>query len=230
MTMLLERLTIQAYKDQEYSERDGPVFVVWMNPQSYQRSLAVQTVDLKAINGSAPCPTYARIGEESLTMTLVFDTTGVIPNPQGGEDMPANGVSALLEALIDKIAKTNPDTDRPNFLQLSWAQLQARCVLTNMSIDYKLFRPDGTPIRANANLSFLAYTSTLCASRLTHNAAKQETQVVTLLPGDTLPALCSQIYGQSSLYLKVARYNGLLAFRSLRSGTQVLFPPLAQLH
>ena len=51
----------------------------------------------------------------------------------------------------------------------------------------------------------------------------------TALPGDTLPALCSQIYGSSAYYLKVARHNRLFSFRSLSAGHQIHFPPLTEL-
>ena len=44
--------------------------------------------------------------------------------------------------------------------------------------------------------------------------------------GENLPYLCHQIYGDASLYLEVARSNGLTNVRALSAGDQLLFPPL----
>lgn len=229
MGMRLERLTIRAYSDENYKEQAGEAFVVWMNPQSYQRKLEVNWADGKEINGPFSVPTFQKVGAETLAMKLIFDTTGLVPSPLGSDAMPANGVVELLEPLIDTIAKVSPKTNKPNFLQLSWAQLQARCVLTSMDIDYKLFRPDGTPIRAEASLLFHSHASSLTLSRTSATQPKDTTKLVTVVEGDTLPALCKRIYGNGEHYLDVAKYNGIFSFRNLKSGTQLSFPPLAEL-
>jgi hypothetical protein len=229
MSMRLERLKISAFKDEEFKHQDGNDFIVWMNPQSYQRNLSVKTTPAKEVNATGSSPTYARIGEETLSFKLVFDTTGLVLSPLGSQEMPADGVSALIEPLVDKIARVPTNGDRPNFVQLSWAQLQFRCLLTSLSVDYKLFRPDGTAIRAEASLSFTSFTSSVTLSRAAAVESKEITKVVTLLQGDTLPALCQRIYGDSIYYLDVARFNNIFSFRNMKVGTQIAFPPLAEL-
>uniref|UniRef100_UPI004048979C LysM peptidoglycan-binding domain-containing protein n=1 Tax=Roseivirga sp. TaxID=1964215 RepID=UPI004048979C len=47
--------------------------------------------------------------------------------------------------------------------------------------------------------------------------------------GDTLPDLCNLIYSSPSYYVQVAKYNGLNKFRSLKPGTQLIFPPIVTL-
>jgi hypothetical protein len=227
--MRLERMTICAYRDEEFKEQYGKKFVVWMNPQSYQRNLNIGVAPAKELNATGSSPTYLRIGEETLGFKLIFDTTGLVLSPLASEDMPADGVTALIEPLIDMIASVPKGSYRPNFVQLSWAQLQFRCVLTSMSVDYKLFRPDGTPIRAEASLTFTSFTSSTTLSRSTAVESKDITRIVTLLPGDTLPSLCQTIYGNSIYYLDVARFNNIFSFRNLKTGMQLAFPPLDQL-
>ena len=220
---------IRAFSDEEFKKQDGSDFVVWMNPQSYQRSLTIIKKDTQSINAKGSSPTHAKVGEETFTFKLIFDTTGLVLSPLGSSRMPAEGVVSLIEPLIEKIAKVPPNRSQPNFVQLSWAQLQARCVLTSMSIDYKLFRPDGTPIRAEATLSFLAFTSAASLSRQCDVEPKDTPKFVTVVEGDTLPALCQRIYGDSKYYLDVAQLNDLFCFRILKAGTQLNFPPLADL-
>jgi hypothetical protein len=229
MGMRLERLTIRAFEDQEFSKQSGEEFTVWMNPESYKRTLNVSRSPVKEIRGKGSTTSFSRIGEETLAMTLIFDTTGLLPSPLGSDRMPQSGVVEILEPLIQKMAKVSPRTGEPYYLQLSWAQLQARCVLSSMSVDYKLFRPDGTPIRASVQLSFNSYSSSISLSRTSATTAKQSTQFVTVSEGESLPSLCNRIYGRSDYYLDVARYNGIFAFRKLKTGSRLKFPPASEL-
>ena len=225
MAMRLERLKIKAFIDEEFKTQDGGDFTVWLNPESYKRTLKIESTDQQALGGTGSTPLFKKIGQETIGLKLIFDTTGLVPSPLGNETMPEDGVVALIEPLIDKIAKVPPKKTRPNFVQLSWAQLQAKCVLESMSIDYKLFRPDGTPIRAVCDLSFKSFASALTLSRTAKLESKQIEQVVTVVEGDTLPGICYGIYGDSSMYLSVARYNNLTSFRKLAPGSQLRLPP-----
>jgi len=229
MGMRLERLTIRAFEDQEFTKQSGEDYTVWMNPESYKRTLNVSRSAVKEIGGNGSTSSFSRIGEETLSMTLIFDTTGLLPSPLGSDRMPQTGVVELLEPLIQKMAMVSPDTGEPCYLQLSWAQLQARCVLSSMTVDYKLFRPDGTPIRASVQLSFSSYSSSIALGRTSTTTAKQSSQFVIVTEGDTLPSLCNRIYGRSNYYLDVARYNGIFAFRNLMAGSRLEFPPTSEL-
>jgi Contractile injection system tube protein len=229
MSMRLERLTISAYKDDQFSEKEGEGFIVWMNPESYKRVLKVDWAPIPEINAADAKPTYKRVGGETLSMKLIFDTTGLVPSPLGSDTMPPNGVVDLLEPLISMMARVGHKQTEPNFLQLSWAQLQARCVLKSMDITYKLFRPDGTPIRAEADLTFDVFGSPLSVGRMAANQSKDTAKVVIMGAGDNLPSLCKKIYKDQLLYLSVARYNQISSFRNLKSGTQLIFPPKEEL-
>jgi hypothetical protein len=47
-----------------------------------------------------------------------------------------------------------------------------------------------------------------------------------VLPADTLPFLCFQVYRDPRHYLYVAAFNGLDDFRNLPVGRSIQFPPL----
>ena len=53
---------------------------------------------------------------------------------------------------------------------------------------------------------------------LTHKVVTRE--------GDTLPLICYDIYGDSSYYLEVAKYNNIANFRNLIPGTTLYVPPI----
>ena len=49
----------------------------------------------------------------------------------------------------------NGDIHRPNYLKVVWGTLQVkRCVLKSATIVYKMFKPDGVPLRAVITATF----------------------------------------------------------------------------
>lgn len=46
------------------------------------------------------------------------------------------------------------DHHEPRYVKLVWGTLLFKGRLTSLKIDYKLFKPDGTPLRAVVNCSF----------------------------------------------------------------------------
>ena len=50
--------------------------------------------------------------------------------------------------------------------------------------------------------------------------------MVTLNEGQTLSALCYEIYGDELLVGQVARFNNLNGYRNIPAGTQLLMPIL----
>lgn len=51
-------------------------------------------------------------------------------------------------------------------------------------------------------------------------------RLVTLKEGQTLSALCYEIYGDPLLVGQVARYNNLSGYRNIPAGTEILMPML----
>ncbi len=219
------KLTITAYSDPGFTSKVGEPFTVWMNPTSYTHNTQVGYNDRQAQGSSGPSPEFNRVSAETVSFELLFDATGVVPVPSG--QSYSNGVSDAISQLITLTVTLNGDIHSPNYLILSWAQLQFQCVLESMSINYTLFRPDGTPLRAKVQTSFQSYTSETQLANEEGKNSPDMTHIVIVNGGDTLPLLCYQIYGDSSYYWRVAAVNNLIDFRNLQPGTQLLFPPLS---
>ena len=99
-------------------------------------------------------------------------------------------------------------------------------MLKSASIAYKLFKADGTPLRATISASFVDAVEDQTRVALAQDSSPDLTHVRVLRAGETLAGLCQQIYGDPGLYLKVARANQLDSVRQLPAGTRVRFPPL----
>ncbi len=95
-----------------------------------------------------------------MTFDFLFDTTGVIKdasplslgmlNPLAKPKSVAKEIDDFKQSIMDY----QPDLHRPYFLKIIWGTLLFKCVLTNLDIEFKLFKPDGTPVRAVAKCTF----------------------------------------------------------------------------
>ena len=118
------------------------------------------------------------------------------------------------------------DTHRPHYLMLLWGTLIFKGVLTGMDIEYRLFGPDGTPLRAIAKCSFkgsIADTQRLLQDNL---MSPDVTHQRTFKASDRLPLMTNDIYTDQQYYIDVAKTNKLDSFRSIKPGTVVEFLPL----
>lgn len=227
MSGSLERLVVNAFSDPEYNSPTGEPFTVWLNPASYVHDYSVTYSDRQAQGSDGPSPEFNRVGQETVSFDLIFDATGIVPPPIPGTSLPSDGVAGLVDSFVALTATVNGTIHRPNYLKLSWAQLQFQCVLTRLKVTYTLFKPNGTPIRAKLSVTFLSFKSEKQLALEANLSSPDMTHLVTVAAGDTLPALCHRIYGSSTWYLKVAAFNGLMGFRALRPGLQLVFPPLS---
>lgn len=221
------RMMITAYTDPGFTSKasGSNPFTVWINPASYNFSRRIAYNDRQAQGAAGPSPDFNRVSEESVSFELMFDATGVLPVPTG--QSYANGVSDVIDQFMNLVATLKGSIHSPNYLILSWAQLQFQCVLASVRVNYTLFAPNGVPLRAKMDVEFSSFTSEGMLSGDSNKLSPDLTHAVTVISGDTLPDLCYKIYGESRYYIQVARFNRLLDFRSIKPGTKLLFPPLS---
>jgi LysM repeat protein len=227
MSGSLERMVITAYTDANFTAKTGSPFTVWINPATYTQDLNIRYTNRQAPGSNGPSPEFNQVGQDNISFDLVFDTTGVIPPPVAGTPLPANGVATLIATFRKLVLTVNGKIHRPNYVMLSWAQLQFQCVLSRMKVNYTLFKPNGTPLRATVSVTFLGFASEKQLAQEAQLSSPDVSHLVTVVSGDTLPALSHRIYGSSLYYMQVAKHNNLTNFRRLTPGTQLVFPPLS---
>jgi phage tail protein X len=163
---------------------------------------------------------FKKVKPGDLTLSFFIDGTG------------ANGRMDDVRARIAQfqlVTGYNGSIHRPNYLKVVWGTLQVkRCVLKSASIAYKLFRPDGVPLRAVISATFTDNSDDTTRVAMAEDTSADLTHVRVVKGGDTLPLLCYRIYGDPQQYLFVAAANGLDDFRRLRPGMTLHFPPLDQ--
>ena len=228
--MALQHLKIKILEglDPEYQ------FTAWINPASYQYTYGIKAGSSSSSSGNLSKPRVEAYAPDSISFKLILDATGLVPPPLPNQAIPRDGIASLINDFMMNIARPYSPKNAVNKSELcqprvkiSWAQLQFICMLSSLSIDYKLFKPDGTPIRAELSTSFTEYRNDASTPGQTASAAVTEDspKQVNVVEGDSLPGLCDQVYGDASQYILVAQANGLTQFRQLPPGTVLMFPP-----
>jgi nucleoid-associated protein YgaU len=118
------------------------------------------------------------------------------------------------------------ETHRPNFVALNWGTLLFKGQLTSMDVEYKLFKPDGTPIRAIVKCDFRGYIEDNLRVALENPLSPDITHERLFKANDRFPLMTDKIYENPNYYIDVAKANGLTSFRKIAAGTKLFFPPV----
>jgi len=217
----LERLVIRAHLNPDYSDRDVPpdrVFEAYVNPAEITLGYEVEYDGASGAGTTGSRMEFKKIKPGELALSFFLDGTG------------ANGRAANVQELVEKFQQVtgySGHIHRTHYLKVAWGTLQIkRCVLKSASIAYKLFRPDGVPLRAVISAAFTDNSDDTTRVAMAQDKSADLTHVRLVKDGDTLPALCETVYGEPRMYAEVARANGLDNFRALEPGLRLRFPPL----
>jgi len=215
----LERLLIHAFSDAGFKQQVG-AFEAYVNPAELVLSYEHEFDSGQGAGTTGSRMEFKKIRPGDLSLSFFLDGTGA-----NGRPLDVQAKVAEFQA----VTGYNGNIHRPNFLKLAWGTLTVRrCVLRRATVAYKLFRPNGVPLRATIHAVFTDTISDQQRVALAQDSSPDLTHVRTLRAGDSLAALCHEIYGDAGLDLKVARANGLTGLRGLPAGTRVRFPPLAR--
>jgi Contractile injection system tube protein/LysM domain len=214
----LEKLKIKAYEKPDYSGQSIGEFSAYINPSEITLSYEMEYDSAQGSGTTGSRMNFKKMKPGDLSLTFFLDGTG------------ANGDRIDVQQKIEQfqtITGYNGNIHRPNYLKLTWGTLSVkRCVLKSASIAYKLFKPDGVPLRAIITANFTDNSDDRTRQAISQDRSPDLTHLHLVKAGDTLPGLCQQIYGSADYYLEVARANQIDHFRRLIPGQKLIFPPL----
>ena len=221
----LAKLQIEAYLDPAYGQKwsggTNPV-VVGINPASCSQSMSAIFTPDKAAGDKAKKKIFNRPGDVTLRLELILDGTGAVPGAS------KKSVDEQIVDLRELAVQINPKTRSPHYLKLIWGTLLFKGRVQSLEINCTMFNPDGTPLRAKVGANFVGVNED-AKGRPSTASPRTGPSATTVEDGDTLPALCNRLYGDSAYYLKVAQANGLTSFRDLKPGQTLVFPPLDEM-
>lgn len=215
----LEKLTILSYEKADYSDKKpSGKFEAYVNPNEITLSYEIEYDSAQGAGTTNSRMTFKKAKPGDLSLTFFLDGTG------------ASGKLIDVQKKIEEFQLAtgyNGKIHRISYLKVVWGTLQVkRCVLKSASIVYKLFKPNGIPLRAVITANFTDNSDDKTSQAIAQNQSPDLTHVRLVKAGDTLPSLCYQIYNDPNYYLEVARANQIDNFRNLTAGSKIFFPPL----
>jgi hypothetical protein len=223
----LEKMLILAFPDSEKAETGGvndtkDKIEALINPETYTVTQKLKFSESGQGQGtSGKQLKYEYTEPDEMTFEFLFDCTGII------DGKSKESIADDLKEFQRVLTGYKGDTHEPSHFKLVWGKHSIfKGRVTEVSITYKLFRPDGTPIRATAKVTFKSSIEEIKRAAKENKKSPDLTHVRKVMAGDNLPLMCYRIYEDPKYYLAVAAVNGLDDFRDLKPGMELVFPPL----
>lgn len=194
------------------------------NPTEYTLAKSNSWQPKPVVGKNVPKMDFTGGGSRSLTVELFFDVY-----EKQGADVRTDVNKLWALTMIDERTK-NRETQRarPPLCIFQWGpNWSFKAAVTNLSVRYTLFRQDGTPVRAVANLTLQEaedesnQPGTNPTSFTPPGRKRREVR-----PHDTLAMIAYEEYGDSGLWRTIAEENGIDDPLSLRPGQILSIPPL----
>lgn len=213
-----KKLEIKGWKNPEdVSKKPKKIFTAYLNPEEFKRSYEFEYNEEGGSGSTGAALQWGKITPQKYTLKLPIDGTG------------AAGKKIEVDEKIEEfyaVVNFSGESHKPYFLAISWGKILVYCVLTRVDVTYKLFSPDGTPLRAVIDATFTASMEDQLRARKENKESPDLLHIHMVKAGEMLPALCDQYYGDPARYLQVAQVNNLDNFRDIAAGTQIIFPPI----
>lgn len=227
----LQKLIIESYEAVERTGTPLGTFTVMFNPTTFNQKYEVEYY-VKAAKAGPTTPVFARKKPQEYDFEFTLDGTGVsetalsISTKRKNESNPLH-VGDKVDEFWEICGRLNGDIHRPPYLRIKWGSFVLDVVLKSADVTYTLFKKDGTPLRAKITATFDENIKDDEQEARDAKSSPDLSHVRTVIQGDTLTLMTRNIYGNSNaLYLEVAKFNKLNNFRKLRSGSQLIFPPI----
>lgn len=218
------KLKIESWTNIERPGKPDKTFSAFINPDEISLNYTVLTERNPAPGSTGNAGAFLGTSPFEVTLKFYLDGTN------------ANGVKLDVKEKIKEFYEAtgyDGKGHRTRFLRINWPgliwyranQFAFDCVLKSASINYKLFKPDGTPLRAIINAVFTEKRTDTEVQKDRDDQSADLTHIRIVKEGDNLPGMVYQIYGSFKYYLEVAKANNLVNFRDLPPGLKLVFPP-----
>lgn len=195
----------------------GPIYTAMFNPDQWDEKYQYEYWDEQEPGTSETVHRFRSIPSNQLTFNITIDGTGA-----SGIKKDVTADLLLLRATVG----FNGDIHQANAVLVVWGFFIFLGYIQSLDIKYKLFRPDGKPLRAEVSLSFTATTDPITRALKANTKSADLTHTRVIKMGERLDNLCNAIYGAPRFNLEVAKANGLSTIRQLTIGKEMVFPPL----
>lgn len=203
---------------------------VYFNPTEYSISKSNEWKVDKVTGTSFKEPQFGGGNPRELSLSLLLDSTLLPGNAN------IRGVTDELFRMMEVPGGHNAGGtgSAPPFVTFTWGQettFKAAC--TQLTVAYKLFRPNGDPIRADVKMTLKQAAPASTASANGANRPGNPTTranaghgVHTVKDGDSLPSIAYQAYGDATVWRAIAEANDIENPLHIRRGRSLSLPKL----
>lgn len=199
-------------------------FETQINPSEFKHSHRVGYNTTSDMGAPKTEPKFASTEPEEVSFSIVLDDTGAVEDVQGQPSEVKSQIDLLSKVVYDYVN----DAGEPPHVRLLWGTLIFFGRLRSMSTQYSLFKPNGDPLRAKIDLSFVGASSS-SKYRLVNQRASSNTmtRTATAREGDTVAGICAQECKDDSFerQAQVADANNLSSLTDLKAGDTLVIPP-----
>ncbi len=202
-------------------EKSGGISVACMfNPFEYTVTKTNTYKEERSNRSDVPGFEFEKAGPQALKLSLVFDTF------EEGEDVSreTNKLWKLMESKTRQEGNRNRKVPPPE-VAFEWGVFRFVAVITTMMQKFSLFKPDGTPVRANVQVTFTQHKDLEDYPNQNPTSGGGDIQRVwRIIAGDRLDTIAYAVYGDATKWRQIATYNGIVNPLKLRAGQQLIIP------
>jgi nucleoid-associated protein YgaU len=209
--------------------------VVQYNPNSlaFDKKPKIAAINIPGLD--SPLQQFVRGEMETLTVELFFDST------EKGTGENAESVTKETDKFYG-LVKIDPETHAPPICTFIWGQkfpgdslpemyqnqrrTEFKGLVTGVKSEFKLFSPEGTPLRAVLTISMNEYKPLHEQLQQLNLQSPDHTRSHVLGRGETLASVASDFYLHPQEWRHIAEANAIDDPRRLSPGTTLLLPPL----
>ncbi|WP_103069637.1 CIS tube protein [Aquimarina sediminis] len=223
----LIKVLIHAFEDEDFqtlSKLDPNPISLPVNPESFTQNFKVELNQQQGQGNQGTNPDYKGTKPEELKLDFTFDGTQTIEGYAYNSD--DHSVKSQLKIFMNTVYSMNGEIHRPHFLKVQWGEFLFPCILSNLDLNYTLFKPNGDPLRIKASATFLNYVAQKERVARERKESPDLTHVRKVKSGERLDLITHKIYKDPKYVTQIARANDLTSFRKIKPGSELVFPPL----
>lgn len=206
-------------------EGQGKIPVLF-NPKEYSIAKSNAWQFKAAVGNDAPKGSFGGGNSRVLTLNgLLLDQS--LLGPKGSIKDTADKLFGLMRPSVEAKGKGKAKSGLvPPYVTFAWGQVVTfQAVIMQMTIAFKLFAPNGNPIRAEVNMTLNeAGNREFAPPQNPTTRANAEYGVHIVRDGDSLQSIAYKTYGDATAWRRIADANDVHNPFALRRGTALSLP------
>ncbi len=202
---------------------DTKTFEVLFNPPTYSKKFEIEYNAEQAAGTTGTEQKFQSIKPQDYSFDFYIDGTVYGDSKVTSE---AGYVETKVKEFLDTVYTYQGTEHKPYYVLISWSSFSVKCIFKSADINYSLFKPDGTPLRAKITANFSESIPDELRVAEANPASPDLTHIREFQASDTLPLMSNKIYKDPKYYFQVAEKNELNNFRRISQGTKIKYPPV----